>query len=83
MPIYEYKCKDCGKIDEVYHNKPIKDVVHPEICPHCNSTEYKQLISLSTFDVPGGSMYDGKRDWKKNLSTYEQADVLMGDKDPY
>lgn len=84
MPIYEYGCKDCGKVDEVFHNKPIKEVVHPDNCPHCGSENYTQMISKSTFDVPGGMMYEGKRNWKKNLSVHEQSSVLMDEKiNPY
>lgn len=84
MPIYEYGCAKCKHTEEIFFNKPIADVVDPITCPECGSEEYARLISKSTFDVPGGSMYEGKRNWKKNLNTYQQADVLMNENvNPY
>lgn len=84
MPIYEYGCSECKHEEEIFFNKPIAEVVDPDTCPKCGSKHYARLISKSTFDVPGGMMYEGKRNWKKNLSTYQQADVLMSEKNnPY
>lgn len=83
MPIYEYKCDDCGKEHEIFFNKPIAEVVDPTNCPECGSEEIHKLISKSTFDIPGGMMYEGKRNWKKNLTTHEQSDVLLGGREPY
>ena len=84
MPIYEYRCDDCEKEIEIFFNKPISQVVDPDVCPTCGSKSIHHIISKSTFDVPGGMMYEGKRNWKKNLSTYQQADVLMNENiNPY
>jgi len=84
MPIYEYGCDDCKQEVEIFFNKPISQVVDPDTCPSCGSKNIHRLISRSTFDVPGGMMYEGKRNWKKNLSTYQQADVLMNERvNPY
>lgn len=83
MPIYEYVCKECLHEEELFF-KSHASVKEPYECPECKSKEYYKKMSLSTFDVPGGSMYDGKRDWKKNLTTHQQADVLMDEKvNPY
>lgn len=48
MPIYEYKCNQCGSINEILHKSlNIKAV----ICPDCHSTDLNKLIS-----VPGAVM---------------------------
>jgi len=82
MPIYEYGCKDCEHTEEIYFNKPINEVVDPKECPKCKSENYNRLMSGFMPEVPNGKMYLGKRDWKKNLTTEQKADVYLG-KDPY
>lgn len=46
MPIYEYKCQDCGNIFEklTYKEEEIE-------CPYCSGKNIKKLISL--FSSPG------------------------------
>ncbi len=43
MPIYEYKCQDCGQVSEVlihgFDNKATK-------CPACGSHELTKLLSV-------------------------------------
>ncbi|MGK9476878.1 FmdB family zinc ribbon protein [Melioribacter sp. OK-6-Me] len=43
MPVYEYKCNDCGKKYEIYH-KSINKLSDIE-CPSCKSRNYKKLLS--------------------------------------
>jgi putative FmdB family regulatory protein len=83
MPIYEYGCQDCKHSEEIFFNKPIVEVENPKSCPKCGSENYERLLSSFGFDVPGGKMYLGKRDWKKNLSANEQSNVLLGGREPY
>ncbi len=49
MPIYEYKCNECGKNFEylVMGNK------EPENCPSCNSEKVKKLVSSCGFFSKG------------------------------
>lgn len=49
MPIFEYKCKQCDNKFEVLH----KSTQNQEevVCPKCNSTENKKL--LSSFSASG------------------------------
>lgn len=47
MPIYEFKCKKCGKIFEILFKRYIQET--PK-CPTCESEEVERL--LSTFSVP-------------------------------
>jgi putative FmdB family regulatory protein len=53
MPIYEYECTQCGRIEEVFQkfsDKPLKR------CPHCSGKLHK-LISQSTFHLKGSGWY--------------------------
>ena len=53
MPIYEYECSKCGRIDEVlqrFSDKPM------DRCKHCSGKLHK-LISQSTFHLKGSGWY--------------------------
>jgi putative FmdB family regulatory protein len=59
MPIYEYKCQDCGQINEVLVLKKDEEVS----CTSCNSQNLEKLISAHNTvgssngfvaDSPGG-----------------------------
>lgn len=53
MPIYEYKCKKCGKEYELFQK--ITDPA-AKTCKFCNGPAYK-LISLSSFHLRGSGWY--------------------------
>lgn len=53
MPIYEYECTNCGKIEEViqkFSDKPLTK------CRHCSGKLHK-LVSLSSFHLKGTGWY--------------------------
>ena len=53
MPIYEYECTECGKIDEViqkFSDKPLTT------CRYCSGKLHK-LISHSSFHLKGTGWY--------------------------
>ncbi len=53
MPIYEYECTKCGRIEEVlqkFSDKPLTT------CKHCSGKLHK-LISHSTFHLKGSGWY--------------------------
>ena len=53
MPIYEYECPKCGRIDEVlqkFSDKPLGR------CKHCSGKLHK-LISHSSFHLKGTGWY--------------------------
>ncbi len=53
MPIYEYECTKCGRIEEVlqkFSDKPLTT------CRHCSGKLHK-LISHSTFHLKGSGWY--------------------------
>ena len=66
MPIYEYRCEDCGHELEALQkvsDAPLTD------CPACGRPALKKLISAAGFRLKGGGWYetDFKQGNKKNL----------------
>ncbi|KPJ51289.1 hypothetical protein AMJ40_00330 [candidate division TA06 bacterium DG_26] len=53
MPIYEYRCSECGKVMEVFQkqSKPNETVV----CPGCGSKKVERLISAPARVIMGNS----------------------------
>lgn len=81
MPIYEYRCKKCGKEFEIFQR--ITDVTVPP-CKFCQGPVEK-LISLSSFHLKGTGWYvtdyggkkvpggEGKKDQSQSQSGAENA----------
>jgi len=67
MPIYEYRCEDCGseleKLQRI-SDEPLRD------CPACGKPALKRLISAAGFRLKGGGWYetDFKKDNRRNLA---------------
>jgi len=53
MPIYEYECSKCGRIDEVLQKFSDKPLVK---CKHCSGRLHK-LISQNCFHLKGNGWY--------------------------
>jgi len=53
MPIYEYQCDNCGRIDEVMQKISEKPLTK---CSYCNGKMHK-LISHSAFHLKGTGWY--------------------------
>jgi putative FmdB family regulatory protein len=53
MPIYDYKCSDCGKTYDVFHK--VREIKEDVVCPTCNSTVHVRLISAPSFSMNGSS----------------------------
>ncbi len=54
MPIYEYQCKSCGKVNEVMQ-KIGADA--PSACNECSSGPLTKLLSKSGFILKGSGWY--------------------------
>jgi putative FmdB family regulatory protein len=72
MPIYEYECKECGKIQEVsqkFSDKPLAQ------CKQCSGKLHK-LISHSSFHLKGTGWYvtDYANKSKPNSATSKKTD---------
>ncbi|MCK4352270.1 zinc ribbon domain-containing protein [candidate division WOR-3 bacterium] len=57
MPVYEYRCKKCGKVTEIFQKSLTSN--EPAICSHCGSTNLMRLISAPTMVRVGDSSPKG------------------------
>lgn len=53
MPVYEFKCNDCGQVFEVMGNYAEREKAHT--CPGCGSDKVKQAISLFSAKPPSST----------------------------
>ena len=54
MPIYEYRCLDCGFQDEF-----LQKVTEPQltVCPTCGKESFRKLVSAAGFQLKGSGWY--------------------------
>jgi putative FmdB family regulatory protein len=71
MPIYEYKCKKCGREYELFQK--ISDPA-AKTCKFCKGPAYK-LISLSSFHLKGSGWYVTDYGGKKAPSGEKKKEV--------
>ncbi|MEO0238130.1 MAG: FmdB family zinc ribbon protein [candidate division WOR-3 bacterium] len=64
MPNYDYKCKKCGLVFNVFHKMSDKPSVK---CPECDSVSEKILSYNSNIIFKGSGFY--VNDYKKNGSS--------------
>lgn len=66
MPIYEYRCQDCGH--ELEKLQKLSDAPLVD-CPACGKPALTKLVSAAGFRLKGGGWYetDFKKDGKRNL----------------
>jgi putative FmdB family regulatory protein len=67
MPIYEYRCGECGhELEKIqkFSDAPLSD------CPACGKPALTKLISAAGFRLKGGGWYetDFKKNGKRNLA---------------
>jgi len=65
MPVYEYKCSNCGAILEIFDNHIKTENILFYTCKKCKiKTEHKQIISKSAFILKGAGW--AKDNYHKN-----------------
>ena len=67
MPIYEYRCEECGhELEKLQRmsDDPLRD------CPACGAAQLKRLVSAAGFRLKGSGWYetDFKQDGRRNLA---------------
>jgi putative FmdB family regulatory protein len=53
MPIYEYRCEECGEGFELFVRSPSRQA--EPMCPKCGSRKVVKSVSLFGVGVAGGS----------------------------
>ena len=55
MPIYEYRCRDCG-----HQDSDLESIKAPRLkkCPECGKRAFERLVSASAFHLKGGGWYE-------------------------
>lgn len=53
MPVYEYQCTECSRIEEAFQKISDEPLTK---CPHCQG-KLKKLISHSSFHLKGSGWY--------------------------
>jgi putative FmdB family regulatory protein len=53
MPMYEYRCADCGRLYEQLRR--MSDAEKDLRCPHCDSEDVRRLTSACAVRSTGGS----------------------------
>lgn len=69
MPLYEYKCKDCGKVLEVIQKSDDEPLSG---CPDCGTPTLVRCISVSGFRLSGDGYYETDekpKDKQKNIAS--------------
>lgn len=56
MPIFDYRCSDCGKVYDVLHKG--KEVVEDVQCPMCGSVQYTKLMSAPMVSMGSSTRSD-------------------------
>jgi putative FmdB family regulatory protein len=78
MPIYEYRCSECGHQEE--HLQKVSEAPLAQ-CPACGKNTYRKLLSAAGFQLKGSGWYatdfkggEGKgRGCEKRRQTRNQA----------
>ena len=66
MPIYEYKCKKCGKVYEILCSLNEK---HFFVCDKCHG-KLEKIVSLTNFQLKGNGWF--KDGYSKNRTKEKQ-----------
>ena len=58
MPTYNWKCKKCGTVTDVF--RKVADYEQPpdDGCPKCKGTDLERTIEAKTFILLGGDWHD-------------------------
>lgn len=58
MPIYDYRCQECGQVTEILHRGPGSE--EPISCSKCGSTRLERLLSAPAVFIRGDSLTKGR-----------------------
>ncbi|MGQ0654728.1 MAG: FmdB family zinc ribbon protein [Betaproteobacteria bacterium] len=70
MPIYEYRCAECGHQEEFLQKASEPPL---EQCPACHKPAFKKLLSAAGFQLKGSGWY--ATDFKGGAKKADKADA--------
>lgn len=57
MPIYEYKCRNCGDVIEIFQKTSSPRTIN---CQHCGSDNMEKMVSIPGFVKAASSSVKGR-----------------------
>lgn len=92
MPVYEYKCEDCGRKFDVVATLSEKEAGLSPICPRCGGMRVRQVFGRFTvlsgsksesddFDAGSEGGPDDYDDSTESLDEMEDSEDIGGDDD--
>ena len=73
MPIYEYRCDDCGQQKEFLQKMSDAPIA---VCPACGSSHFNKCISAAAFQLKGSGWYE--TDFKNQAPTCQTTGQCNG-----
>jgi putative FmdB family regulatory protein len=70
MPLYEFRCKDCGIFDEW---RSIADRTHPANCPQCQQSA-NRILSIPSIQLNGAIRLTKTANPEPQLATKREVD---------
>jgi putative FmdB family regulatory protein len=58
MPIYEYRCNECGRVSEILAGP--RSEGEALVCQHCGSGDLEKIMSVSSFTFANAYRAPGK-----------------------
>jgi putative FmdB family regulatory protein len=74
MPIYEYRCSDCGFQNEYLQKVSERPM---RVCPSCGKAAFTKLLSAAGFQLKGSGWYAS--DFKNSGAKPAKADAAKGE----
>ncbi len=73
MPIYEYRCQECG-----HQLEKLQKMSDPDLtdCPACNKAALQRLVSAAGFQLKGNGWY--QTDFRGNKPSEKKSDETVG-----
>lgn len=72
MPIYEYRCDDCGLQKEFLQKMSDTPIA---ACPSCGKTNFKKMLSAAGFQLKGSGWYQTDFKGSGNKSKEKPAEA--------
>lgn len=85
MPIYAYRCADCGHAQDFLQKISDGPIA---ACPSCGSAQFQKQVTAAGFQLKGGGWYvtdfrdSGKKDGKKSDAAAESKTETKSDAKP-